>query len=211
MKRLFVLIGIIAFFAIGQAQDVTISKAANYGYYTGLAGDTCIYGTTWDVIFAVELARDSRYMISHTIQADTMAGSSGNITIQVYGSYDLVNYTAIGSAVTWSAASAVYSANVNLNTYTTLASGTLTDAQHTRTTAAFNITTTDSLLYDDTLHVPAQTQTVAAQTFTDARTVTVTVPGVDFRYIKVLFTAASGGKGEIDYVGIKVTPVQVPW
>jgi hypothetical protein len=205
MKRLVLFLGLIAFFAISEAQYVKstrvvrVPEKVGYGYYVGSHdnGDTAIYGTTWDVVFSIELAAKSRYTISHVIIADTLETSTGNVTIQLYGSYDDSVYTAVGSAITWSAGSAVYGANVNLNTYSSLASGTITDAAHV-------ITTIDSLLYDDTLHV-------AAQIYTDARTVTTTLPGTDYRFIKFLFTAASGGTAEITYVGIKVTPIQVPW
>lgn len=208
MKKLIFLLGLIAFLGV-NAQEIIVEEGVNYAYYTGTADDTINGVATMDAIFYVKLAAKARYILSWMASGDTLVGCDGNVTIQPQGSYDGVVYSNIGSSTTWTT-TANYDANTSINTYTTLASGTLTNAQHTRTTAAFNIWAYDSLIYDDTLHVPAQTQTVAAQTFTDARTVTVTLPGCDYRFIKILFTGASSARVEIDKVAIKVTPITIP-
>jgi len=211
MKKLIFIISLISFAALTFAQssyDILVKDNVNYGYYTGTASDTINGATTADAVFYVQLAAKSRYTLSWMLDGDTLAGSTGDCTIQPQGSYDGVTYSNIGSSTAWTSSTAEYLANVNANTYTTLASGTLTNAQHTEVTAAYDITTTDSLLYDDTLSVAAQTNTVGAQTYTDARTVTVTLPGCDWRYIKILVTGASGARVEVELVAIKVTPIR---
>ena len=226
MKKLIFIISLISFAALTFAQssyDILVKDNVNYGYYTGTASDTINGATTADAVFFIQIAAKSRYTFSWMMDGDTLAGSTGDCTIQPQGSYDGVTYSSIGSSTAWSSDDANYAANVNANTYTTLASGTQTIATYdlhgggTIGVGAYNITTTDSLLYDDTLSVAAQTYTrddtvtVEAQTITDARTTTITLPGVDYRYIKFLVTGASGARVELQAVAIKVTPIDVPF
>lgn len=210
MKNIIILLGLFVIFQLQAAVDVNCKANVNRATYTGVATDTINGTTTADAIFFIEYAAKGKYQLSFFISGDTLNGCSGNVTIQAYGSYDDGTYSTVGSAITWTT-TADYDANTTLNTYTTLASGTQTNAQHTETTAAFNITGNaagnDTLLYADTLIVPQQTTTVAAQTITDARTVTVTTLGVDYPYIKILLTGASGARVELQKVVIKVTPL----
>lgn len=238
MKRLISLFLGVLFVVISFAADKYIKAGIGYASYTGGAADTINGVATCDVVFAVE--NIGPYTIGLYAEGDTLTGCNGNVTIQVSGSYDESGtYTNIGSSITWTT-TADYSASTMYNTY----SSATTIAQHTITSVgadtirshaiscvgadtvrAFNMTTIDSLLYDDTLHVAAQpiytsetqtvaaqpiytsgTQTVAAQTITE----TVTMPGVDYRFIKVLFTGASSARVEIDKVGLKVNPINVP-
>ena len=214
MKKLTVLFSflIISSMIFATNPDAVVRRADNYKLYTGVASDTVNGATTLAIDFYVEYAKEGRYTLSFWIDGDTLTGCTGNTTIQAQGLYDLTygTTTNVGSSITWTSSSAVYLANTNLNTYSVAVAGTETNAQHTETTAAFNIFTYDSLLYDDTLHVPQQVNTVAAQTVTVAVTNTVTLPGVDFPYIRILFTGASGTRIEVDYIGIKVTPIDVP-
>lgn len=207
MKKIIILISFIGFALMAYSQvsvDVYMRTNQTYGHYTGVATDTINGVATADAIFYVGLAEKARYTLSWMLDGDTLAGSSGDCTIQPQGSYDGVTYSNIGSSTAWSSDDAVYAANVNANTYTEVtASFTETKAAGdipivgTQVIAAYDITTTDSLLYDDTLSVAQQTRTV-------------TLPGCDWRYIKILVTGASGARVEVDAVAIKVTPIDVP-
>lgn len=210
MKRFIgLLLGLLLIASSYAAVDVTVPKRVNRATYTGIATDTINGATTADAIFYIEYAAEGKYQLSFYISGDTLNGCSGNVTIQAQGSYDDGTYTNIGSSVTWTT-TADYDGNTTQNTYSTLASGTLTNAQHTRTTAAFNVTqdtTGMSGYFADTIAYPAQTQTVAAQTYTDARTITITTLGCDYPYVKILLTGASGARVELQKVVIKVTPI----
>jgi len=226
MKRLIFILGLISFAVLTYAQttyDILVRDNTNYGYYTGVATDTINGVATADAVFFIQIAAKSRYTFSWMMDGDTLAGSTGDCTIQPQGSYDGVTYSSIGSSTAWSSDDANYAANVNANTYTTLASGTQTIATYdlhgggTIDVASFNMTSSDSIIYSDTIVVAAQaytrddTVTVEAQTITDARTTTITLPGVDYRYIKFLVTGASGARVELQAVAIKVTPIDVPF
>lgn len=225
MKKLMLFIGLISFAALTFAQstyDILVKDNVNYGYYTGIATDTINGVNTADAVFFIELAAKSRYTLSWMLDGDTLAGSSGDCTIQPQGSYDGVTYSNIGSSTAWTSSTAEYLANSSVNTYTEVtASHTITKAAGdipivgTQVIAAYDITTTDSLLYDDTLSVAAQTMThtdtleVPAYVSTvAAQTNTVTLPGCDYRYIKILVTGASGARVEVELVAIKVTPIR---
>jgi hypothetical protein len=201
MKKLFF---ILAFFTIvamvnaqGVSADVNVWTNTNYGSYTGTAADTISGTTTADATFRIHLAKESRYTLSYMISGDTLEGCNGNVTIQPQGSYDGVTYTNIGSSSTWTT-TANYDANASVNTYAQAYTGTLT-------TAAYTITqdTTGLTYITDSISVGAQTQT-------DARTLTTTLPGLDYNYIKILLTGASSAYVELQSVAVKVTPVSVP-
>lgn len=213
-KFIYLLITLVPFLISAQENsdyyDKYVNSKTNYAIYTGTATDTINGVATADAVFYIEQAVKSRYTFSFMLDGDTLAGSTGDCTIQPQGSYDGVTYSNIGSSTAWTSSTAEYLANVSANTYTTLASGTLTNAQHTRNTAAFDVvqdTTGMATYFADTTSYPAQTQTVEAQIYTDARTVTVTLPGVDYNYLKTLVTGASGARVEIQLVAIKVTPI----
>ena len=201
MKKYLVLIFILIA-SVSFSQDIIVKKGINRGVYTGSASDTINGATTTDAVFYIEYAAYGRYTLSYYVSGDTLNGCSGNVTIQPRGSYDGVTYSNLGSSVTWTT-TADYDGNTSQNTYTVAESGST--AQHTRVTAAYDIYTLDSLLYDDTLHVPQQTQTVAAQTWTNTNT--VTLPGTDYPYLQILLTGASGARVELQKVVVKVTPL----
>lgn len=193
--------------AIGADYDKDMKKGVDYAEYTGLATDTINTSTTVDAVFWVRNGM-SRYTIGYTISIDTLLGGGGDaITFQPQGSYDGTAYSNIGSAVTWAAAASV-DTNITLNTYTKV------NASHTETmsgnsvVAAYNIWTVDSLLYDDTLHVPAQTTTDARVKTVAAQTTTITLPGVDYKFIKILLTGGGAARAEVDLIGLKTTPVE---
>ena len=195
MKRLIILLIVVfAFTYVNAQKSASFGAKSWYQEYDGggtSGGDSINYAsgtTTWYVDF--EVNKDVRYTISHTIDGDTLTGCTGDVTIQVQGSYDDVVYSNIGSAVTWTASTAEYAANVNLNTYTevtALATDYMTGVSDTVDTY---------ISYGDTTTVAARTNTI-------------TLPGVDYNFIRVLFTAASGGRVEIEKVGLKLTPVKL--
>jgi len=220
------------------AADKVIRAGIGYSDYTGLATDTINGTTTMDVVFRVD--NIGHYTIGFYVDGDTLNTCSGNVGIQAQGSYDESGtYVNIGSSVTWTT-TADYSGSTMLNTYsvattnashTEIHSGTETTAASvdphygTATTAAFVITASDSIIYGDTLNVAEQTVTfldttgvaeqvvtrtdtitVAAQTITE----TITMPGVNYRFIKILLTGLSGARVEIDKVGLKVDPIIIP-
>jgi hypothetical protein len=87
-------------------------------------------------------------------------------------------------------------------TYTSLGS-----AVTWTTTADYDANTQENTftnVYSGTYH-PAADSTV-----TDARTITTTLPGTDYRFIKILLTGASGARVELQKVSLKVTPVDYP-
>jgi len=226
MKKLISLFLSLLIVVASFAADKAIRAGIGYSDYTGLATDTINGTTTMDVVFRVD--NIGHYTIGYYVEGDTTNGCSGNVTIQAQGSYDESGtYVNIGSSVTWTT-TADYSGSTMLNTYsssTTIASYTIANAGND-TTLTYDITEAgfiqsvdgDSICYVDSLSwvntqtVPemasttASTQTVASQTITE----TVTMPGVNYRFIKILLTGLSGARVEIDKVGLKVDPITVP-
>ena len=211
MKKFLIFLALIALVASVSAQysDVIVKKGSNYGTYTGVATDTINGAATADAIFFVEYAALGRYTISYYVDGDTLTLCAGDVTIQPRGSYDGVTWTNIGSSVAWTASTAVYLANNSVNTYTEVnASHTQTIATATDYDSGF-LDGVDSLgnsgvgdyYHDDTLTIAQRVNTVAAQT------VTVTLPGVDYRYVQILFTGTTNTRVEIETVGLKVTPL----
>jgi hypothetical protein len=201
MKKLFLILGLIVFtltiFATNPDAYVML-KDGNYKLYTGVSSDTVSGSTTLAIDFFIEYSKNGPYTISFWIKGDTLAGCAGNTTIQVQGLYDLTygTTTNIGSSITWTSASAVYNANTRLNTYSIAVAGT-------ETTAAFNAiqdTTGIDVGFADTIKYAAQTNTVAV-------TNTVTMPGVDFGYIRFLFTGTTNTRIEVEDIGLKITPL----
>lgn len=186
MKKLIFLIlaflPVLAFSQVRSTYDTWVSVDNNYGSYTGKVTDTINGVATTDAVFFVAQSLTKRYTISYTVSGDTLTGCSGNVTIQPQGSYDGVVYSNLGSAVTWTT-TANYDANTSQNTYTeSLASYT-------------EIHTNEISTDPDTVVVPTQTNTV-------------TLPGTDYRYVKILLTGASGARVELDAVALKVTPIE---
>jgi hypothetical protein len=187
MKKLifliFALVPMLAFTQVRSTYDTWVGVNNNYGSYTGKVTDTINGVATADAVFFVEQSLTNRYTISYTISGDTLTGCSGNVTIQPQGSYDGVVYTNLGSAVTWTT-TANYDANTSQNTYTeSLASYT-------------EIHTNEISTNPDTVVVPIQTKTI-------------TLPGTDYRYVKILLTGAPGARVEMDLVALKVTPIEI--
>jgi hypothetical protein len=192
---LFALIPMFAFSQVSTTYDKYVSANANYATYTGKVTDTINGVATTDAIFFIEQSQKSWYVFSYMVSGDTLTGCAGNVTIQPMGSYDGVTYTNVGSAVTWTT-TADYDANSTVNTYTEV------NASHTVITTAYNEIATNEITTDqDTVAVPQITNTVAAQT------TTVTLPGTDYRYIKIKLTGASSARVELQSVAIKVTPL----
>jgi len=204
MKRIIIsLIALMIGVASIYAQATYDSRVVNgYGYYTGVAGDTIVGSGTADAVFFI--GKDvTRYTLAYMVDIDTNSGGTGDpMTIQPQGSYDGTTYTNIGSAITYYASvDTAFNANAS-NTYTEV------NASHTETLAAatgyVNGTWDTVGTYyqkDDTLTLPQRVVTVAQQT------VTVTVPGVDYRYIKILITGAGAADAELQLAAIKVTPI----
>jgi hypothetical protein len=164
MKKLGLFIALICFVFSSFGQTINM-KNQNRDYHedSGVAGDSVlgIAQTEW----TIRVLRDDLYRYNIYVTIDTVVGLSNNMTISFWGrENDQMDWQYIGDSVTWymnNADTTVRFNNVTNNAVTTI-------AQYTATTAAFDIWAMDSILYDDTLHVPQQTQTVAAQTLTQA-------------------------------------------
>lgn len=191
MKKLLFLFAFIALVASVNAQtiDGTVKLGAGYASYTGTAADTINGATTVDALFRVEAAAYGRYQLSFFVSGDTLLGGTGNVTIQAQGSYEgVLDFDNVGSAVTWTYTNGGYDANTVLNTYTEVT------ASATDYVSGVSDTVDTYISYGDT--------TTVAQ-----RTTTITLPGVDYRYIKILLTGASGARVDVDKIAIKCTPI----
>lgn len=186
--------------------DVVIRNGQSWGWFTGTAADTITGATTADALFRVMW--DDLYVFTWFLSGDTLTTGTGNVTIQPQGSYDGVTFESIGASTTWTYTNGGYDAATQVNTYTAV------NASHTETTAqavdymagwwaAVDTFASSSGvgIYDvgDTTTVAARVNTIAAQT------TTITLPGYDYRYIKILCTGASGTKVDIDNIGLKIS------
>jgi len=196
-KFILLLITLIPLFVSAQVRtyDKWIASNTNYALYDGTATDTINGVDTTEAVFFIEQSQKSRYIFSYMVSGDTILGCAGNVTIQPRGSYDGITYTDVGSAVTWTT-TANYDANTSVNTYTEV------NASHTVVTTAYNVYQIDKASANqDTLQYPQITNTVAAQTNT------ITLPGTDYRYIKIRLIGATSARVDMDYVALKVTPI----
>lgn len=201
MKRIVLFLGLVAF-AIGMFSQATydvIVRSNNYGYFTGSTTDLIQNAGTADAVFYLPSV-GSWYTLSYMLDIDTLSGGGNDaMTIQPQGSYDGTTYTNIGSAITY-AATADTAFNVRVHTTVSIA-----DAG-TNTTAAFNVIADTTGL----TNYPADTLAYAQQTQTVAITRTITIPGVDYRYIKLLITGGGASNAELQLAAIKVTPIEIP-
>lgn len=204
MKRLIFLLAFLIGAASIYAQATYDVKVTNgYGYYTGVAGDTIVDSGTADAVFFLGSKDVGRYSLSYMVDIDTNSGGgSDDMTIQAYGSYDGTTYTAIGSSITYAAtADTAFNAAAS-NTWTEV------NASHTETLAAatgYVNGTWDTVgsyyQKDDTLTLPERVNTVAAQT------TTITLPGIDYRYIKILVTGGGSSDAELQLAAIRATQI----
>lgn len=179
-----------------SAPDVVIRSNQSWGYFTGTAADTITGATTADALFQV--LWDDLYVFTWFLSGDTLTGGTGNVTIQPQGSYDGVTFENIGSSTTWTYTNGGYDAATQVNTYTEVtAAATDYISGLINGYDSLGSSGVGDYLVDDTLTI--------AQ-----RTVTVTLPGYDYRYIKILCTGASGTKVDIDNVGLKLSPAKLP-
>ena len=196
MKKIIFLLAFIAVLGTVNAQTPTsaadkfIRADKSWGWFTGAATDTIAGATTADALF--QIGWDRLYAITWFVSADTLVGGTGNVTIQPQGSYDGVTFESIGAATTWTYTNGGYDAATQINTYTevTAAATDYISGLLDSTAGAGNY------LRDDTI-------TIAE------RTTTITLPGYDYRFVKILLTGASGARVELQNVGLKLSEAKL--
>jgi hypothetical protein len=185
MKKLIFMLLSIFVIANLSAQDIKLIGRENYKTFSPTATDT-VKGTTAGLTYSWEIPKtiDPPYLYDHFIELDSLH-THANIWVVLQGCYDIndtTNQWHTISSVKWQV-----STGDTLIRFNNLAQSS-TIGSHTITTTAFNIFAMDSILYDDTLHIPAITQTVAAQT------VTKTYNGVyNYQRIYVFGTHSTSG------------------
>jgi len=227
MKKL-IFLALICFVFLSVDSQTINMKGKNFDDHvpSGVAGDSVlgIAATEW----TIRVLRDDLYRYDIYYKADTVVALANNMTVSLWGKHtDDQDYVQVGDSVVWymtGADTTVRFNNVTNRAVTTNASHTETTAQHTRTTAAhvvtdtiaaFDIWTMDSVIYDDTLHVPqivndrdvaAQTQTVEAMTNTvAAQTLTEAEQRVGWGWLMVrAHCSGSTGKGVIERITVAI-------
>jgi len=189
MRYIMLVIAVIASVALATAQDKILRRGQTYALYTGTASDTINGVATTDAVFMIP-DRDY-YTISYHLDIDTLTGGGDeSVTIQPQGSYDGTTYTNIGSSVTFAgSADTAFSVNVH-DTY----SVTETYSSYTA-----GVADDDSIFYSDTITYSSVTNTRI-----------VNLPGVDYRYIKILLTGGgASSRCELQLAGIKISDIVI--
>jgi len=185
------------------------NKTFDYHVDAGVAGDSVlgIAATEW----TIRVLRDDLYRYDIYVKIDTVVALSNNGTFSLWGKNTVdMDYKQIGDSVVWYmtdyADTTIRFNNITNRAVTTNASHTETTAEHTRTTAAYNIWAYDSLIYDDTLHVPAQTQTVAEMTETiAAQTLTEAEQRVGWGWLKIkAHCSGATGKAVLERIDVAI-------
>jgi hypothetical protein len=200
-KYILSLIGMFAFvFTMAQtptsSPDIVIQQDDSWGWYAPTSVDSISGATTAEAIFQV--LWDERYAFTWFLSGDTLAGGTGNVTIQPQGSYDGVTFENIGSSTTWTYTNGGYDAATQVNTYTEV-----TAAATDYYSGWFEAVDTFASASGVGIYDMADTATIAE------RTATITLPGYDYRYIKILCTGASGTLVDLDQFGLKLSPVKL--
>ena len=166
MKKLIAIFSLLIMVLAASAQDITIRQNDFRATYTGTAADTL--NASRILTKSVYVDKDYFYYVNVQVEADS-SGDGNNVSATLQGSWDNVNFYNIGSATTW-AVSAEDTA-FSLNSFTA-----------TETIASHLILASDAAGFD-----ASDTLTVAAQT------ITKTVPGLIYPYLRVYFLGAAAG------------------
>lgn len=199
-----------------NSQDIVLKRGMTSVHYVGKSTDVIDAAENLDKVILID--KDYWYNYNITVDIDTNTDATDQtVSCILAGSDDNVNYTTI-TDVTFGVTqdTIIYYSNA------VVATEAQSIAQHTRTTAAhvildtttaYDIWAMDSIIYDDTLHVPAislernvpaQTQTVAAQTITN----TITAGGKMWHYLRVRLTGdAAASAVELQAIRVKIARV----
>lgn len=216
MKRFIFLISLLVATIAIQAQDFTLRGTE--ATYTGKATDLVAGATSLAKV--CEISKDFLYYYNIIVDIDTTAGGGSNaVSCILAGSDDNTNYYTI-TDVTFGATADTIIQYTNIGTRFTETIGAVTIASHdevhkgTTGIAAYTITASDSILYDDTLNVAAQTYTytdtvtVAAQTLSSAGN-TIVEGGKMWKYLRVTLTG-DGASAAVELQAIRVKVVKIP-
>jgi uncharacterized protein YneR len=225
MKRI-ILLSLVALVAIAlSAQNVFMKPSQTYAKYIGVASDVIDAAENLDKIFVVN--KDYWYHYYATVDIDTNTDASDNTLSCLWeGSFDNTNWITLDDVTFYvSDDTVIYfsdTTGITESTSTSIASYVIYDTTEayiiTDTIASFNVWCYDSLIYDDTLHVPqitndkdvAQTaleRTVSAQTITTTNT--VTPGGVMYQYLRFRLTGdAAGSEAELQSIDLKIVRAQ---
>lgn len=115
MKKILVILALVAFAFSAQAQDLTVGSTQHFAVYTGVAGDTLDANT--DLFVNAYINKDYFYHVNVQVEADSL-GNGADVTVKLQGSWDNSTFYDIGSSVKWgvTAADTVFS----LNSFTAL-------------------------------------------------------------------------------------------
>jgi len=182
MKKIIAILALFLAVLTVQAQSLTFGLNDFRKTYTGVAGDTLSSARL--LTKSIYVDKDYFYHVNVQVEADS-AGDASNVTAKLQGSWDNTTFYDIGSAVTWyeAAADTVFSLNSFTNTGTES-----TAAHYILAENAGGIDASDSLLVSAAL-----------------TTVTKTVPGLIYPYLRVYFLgAAAGADMKLDKLRLRI-------
>lgn len=152
-------------------------------YYNGKTADTL--GSDSAMYKIITIKEPGYYNYNIDVDVDS-AGDGSAVTVYLQARMNYMDDWATLTTVSWTGSVDT------VITFSDLTNSTISEtvAQHTITTAAFDIiqdSASVQLNFADTIRIPSQTQTVAAQTVTT----TITQGGVIWPELRILFQGAS--------------------
>ena len=176
--------------------QIVVKEDQSFFYYDGKTSDTLGADSAMHKIISIKEPGFYNYNIDVDVDS---AGNGSAVTVYLQARMNYMDDWATLTTVSWTGSVDT------VITFSNLTNSTISEtvAQHTITTAAFDIiqdSASAQLNFADTIRIPAQTQTVAAQTITT----TITQGGVIWPELRLFFQGASSSSDVSldDIVGI---------